>query len=432
MSGAYAQKRLPRLMVAALPFVLIAVLLASGGQRAMAADCADGVVVLGARGSGESATDPPSKLGPEIDHAYNNFRDGMQRRGVRVRLQAVEYPAEGVPTALLGPAGVDIFVGSIAIGVNNAITQLLQIQNGLRTNPACAGPRIVLAGFSQGAMVMHRVLEELHGGTGVYTELLGRIGAVLLIADGDKMPGDTSRLYPLSLTAQTQGIGAALAPISQASAIQLPADLRDRVYSVCLSLDVVCDFTNRWFNTGLPFLVQANLGIGTLIHMNAYRTVDFGAVGAVVDRVANEIRNIPLPPATTTTTTTAAPTTPPSDGLPQGNCRGQTDGKDYYIGCLVVRRNNEIAADYHNVRAIIKNEPPNVTYDKATDRGVMQLRAIGLDMAGPDPICPAPRTECHHVVGTPTGAVGVYPLEIQYATATTPVRVVTWYVEIVA
>ncbi|MFD0366106.1 cutinase family protein [Nocardia sp. GCM10030253] len=185
-----------------LPFVLAGAFIVAGRHQAMAADCGDGVVVLGARGSGQPTDKPQGGLGTEVNNAYNRIRDRLQQRGIRARFQAVDYPAEGVLTIPIGPAGVEIFLNSITIGVNNAITQLLQIQNGLRTNPACAGPRIVLAGYSQGAMVMHRALEELNAGTGVYTELLGRIGA----ADHDH---DTAAIWH-SIGADTPGRGRAI------------------------------------------------------------------------------------------------------------------------------------------------------------------------------------------------------------------------------
>src|SRR5664280_874374 len=73
---------------------------------------------------------------------------------------------------------VDLFTASIDEGVATAFDEL--------NNQAarCPSARFVLAGYSQGAMVMHQLLLRLTDQAN--TGLLGRIADTALIADGDK------------------------------------------------------------------------------------------------------------------------------------------------------------------------------------------------------------------------------------------------------
>ncbi|SEB29472.1 cutinase family protein [Rhodococcus koreensis] len=265
-----------------------------GENRAYAADCNDGVVLLGARGSGQGQNEKGG-LGPEVSFAYNEIKRKFDRQRIKFRYQAVVFPAAPVkPPELATPPGREVFFGSIEIGVNNAIIQLFQIQNGLRT-PSCAGPRIILAGYSQGAMVMHRVIERLRpGGSDANSELLGRVGAALLIADGDKMPGDTDNLYTRGVTATTQGVGAALSLFSHASGVPFASDVRARVFSVCVSRDIVCDWTNPFFTPSNPRFL-ARQSIGRVIHEASYRGSTHGAVTPLVEKVISGLRSTPPP-----------------------------------------------------------------------------------------------------------------------------------------
>jgi len=83
------------------------------------------------------------------------------------------------------------FLDGINDGVVQARKQLGAIVRTLDSNPQCGAARVVLAGYSQGAMVMHRLVNSLDYNVVADRALIDRIGEVLLIADGDCIPFDT-------------------------------------------------------------------------------------------------------------------------------------------------------------------------------------------------------------------------------------------------
>ncbi|TSE01462.1 cutinase family protein [Skermania sp. ID1734] len=247
---------------------------------AHAAACDKQIVVLGAEGSGERAGGPPG-LGPEVGFAVADIRNRLEPQGIQVSATALDYPANAVES-LKSEQGVRDFLAGIGSGVSNAIQDIAAIDRQLGS---CPGARIVLAGYSQGAMVMHRVLDQLHGpGPNANPRFLDRIAAVLLIADGDKVPGDTDHLYPAAQTATTSGISTSVAPISGATTTAFPADVRDRVFSVCLVGDPVCDFQP----SEVPDIAAVAMGgqsNGARIHGEMYKTSTWGATAPLVQHI---------------------------------------------------------------------------------------------------------------------------------------------------
>ncbi|MFQ6330739.1 hypothetical protein ACLMAL_32010 [Nocardia sp. CWNU-33] len=178
----------------------------------------------------------------------------------------------------------------------------------------------------------------------------------------------------------------------------------DRAFSVITHVRVhACTATDYATQEILPYLVFIgtetytggqtitsldSLLIGKLIHENAYRTFDFGAVSALVDKVANGIRNqspppttTPPPPPTTTTTTT---TPPPPDRSPDGNCGNPWEWKDYWVGCVVVWRNEPISVgSAGNYSITDTNMPTDIVSYHYTPTGRVQLGALGLTTGTP-------------------------------------------------
>lgn len=154
--------------------------------------------------------------------------------GQRIEVNSVDYGADRVQT--LAHNRQKYFKG-LAAGVSWTLQDLARHAKAA----ACPHQRIVLAGFSQGAMVMHRVLHLL-GGTNAGRMVLARVAAAVLVGDGDQVPQDRQLRYG-SASDQAQGIGQAFRALSHSLTAVFSAQLDSRVLSVCNTHDPVCDFT---------------------------------------------------------------------------------------------------------------------------------------------------------------------------------------------
>lgn len=397
---------------------------------ARAAGCGDGVVVLGARGSGEPASEAGG-LGNEVRTGYDSFARSLLARGFqgRIRFQPVDYPASNVGTILVPGLGPKYYFGGLTIGVDNTITQLYQIQNGLRAGgSACAGPRIVLMGFSQGAMVMHRVLRQLApGGSDANAELLSRIGGALLIADGEKRPGDTSNLYPRGVNPSgSYGVGQRFPSLSGTATTALPSSVRDRTFSACIPRDLVCDTPPSLSLNLIDAAVRVNIHTQGYKGLAAAVSGEYGAAPALANRVRTAIAA--TPPPTTTPPTTTPPTTTPPD--PDRYC-------DYHVFGLtvchrVIRGQPITGANEYTVNSegTLGDADDDTTSGLPTVSGSASLAAIGLTGAAtPDPKNYGPIL----LRGTTTAAPGDYPYEVTWSAQRYPgPHTATWYIHVVA
>ena len=100
----------------------------------------------------------------------------------------------------------------------------------------CPNTKVVLAGYSQGAMVIHRNLYDLADDP--------HVAAALLIADGDRLPVDTT--ITMGSTAVVPGAGKGIAQehsfLASTNTSMLPAQIGARTISVCDVGDPVCDY----------------------------------------------------------------------------------------------------------------------------------------------------------------------------------------------
>jgi Cutinase len=99
----------------------------------------------------------------------------------------------------------------------------------------CPASKVVLAGYSQGAMVVHRNLQALADGPNV--------ASALLIADGDRLPDDN--VITMGSVTATPGKGKGVAqdwPILAHAPAKLPLTIGSRTISVCDRGDAVCDY----------------------------------------------------------------------------------------------------------------------------------------------------------------------------------------------
>jgi hypothetical protein len=244
------------LVVAALGLGLIpaAQAAASPAARAAASPVAadvstaacNGVLFIGARGSGEFGPGsdgwPRGRtkadhygLGGEVNDVYNRIKSDLSGTGLSLDAPvSIGYHADRVQTLLR--LDFSKYFGDLAAGVAAAKASLTGHAK------ACPHQPVVLAGFSQGAMVMHRVLHDL-GGTTSGRAILARIAAAVLIGDGDQVPGDREVRFG-SAAGNARGIGQADRDSSHSSLAKFTASVGSRVLRVCNAHDIVCGWTN--------------------------------------------------------------------------------------------------------------------------------------------------------------------------------------------
>ncbi|MGW0579855.1 IPT/TIG domain-containing protein [Streptomyces sp. NPDC002920] len=204
--------------------------------------CAD-VLFLAARGSGESGpggvrndpADPDAGVGGPVHTAYRAFVSALSNGRTVTPPVSVSYPADNV-TVLLTHALSGAYIRDLDSGVAEARRALTE------RAAVCPNERVVLAGYSQGAMLAHRVLEDatVPGAQPLTASVRARVDAALLIADGDRVAGDTTRNYGTARPT-AQGIGTKT-PGTGTVRAKLPASLGALTFSVCNAGDLVCDY----------------------------------------------------------------------------------------------------------------------------------------------------------------------------------------------
>lgn len=204
----------------------------TGGVAAAApAGCAD-YHWMGAAGSGQrdgAKLYANGGMGDVVYQSYEQLAADLAADGRTITAEAVQYPAAPVP--LDGSIGGWMtFMDSVKAGTAAAGEQFTAFTE------RCPDTKVILAGYSQGAMVMHRNLEDLAEDP--------HVAAVLLVADGDRLPGDTT--IDMGSTARVPGVGKGVAQehsfLASAPTSPLPPALGARTISVCDVGDLVCDY----------------------------------------------------------------------------------------------------------------------------------------------------------------------------------------------
>ncbi len=185
---------------------------------------------IGAAGSGERAGDLTADggMGRVVSKSYRDFAAMVQQSGRTITAEAVNYPATAVPEdgGILDWAG---FMGSVDTGAA-ALGQQYQA-----FVAQCPTSQVVLAGYSQGAMVVHRNLHALDASP--------NLAAALLIADGDRLPQDPTINIGSVVSVPEAGKGVAQDwPILAHAPAPLPVTMGVRTISVCNIGDAVCDY----------------------------------------------------------------------------------------------------------------------------------------------------------------------------------------------
>ncbi|MDA4109309.1 cutinase [Mycobacterium holsaticum DSM 44478] len=185
---------------------------------------------FGAAGSGQrdGHLSANAGMGDDVYQSYLDLQRLVQRDGRTMTAEAVEYPAVAVPD----DGGIGDWLGfmdSVDAGAEALGAQYAAFAQ------RCPATKVVLAGYSQGAMVVHRNLHAL--GTNP------NMAAVLLIADGDRLPADPT--LNIGSVTSVPGAGKGVAqdwPILAGAPAPLPAAVGSRTISVCELGDAVCDY----------------------------------------------------------------------------------------------------------------------------------------------------------------------------------------------
>lgn len=185
---------------------------------------------IGAAGSGERGPEASLNggMGKVMYQSYLAFQQQAARNGETVTAEAVIYPATEVPLdgGILDWAG---FIGSVDQGTGALANQYANFVR------QCPSTKVVLAGYSQGAMVVHRNLQAL--------EASPNLSTALLIADGDRRPEDPTLNLGTASGVPGERLGVAQDwPILAHAPAPLSPVIGSRTISVCDYGDAVCDY----------------------------------------------------------------------------------------------------------------------------------------------------------------------------------------------
>jgi cutinase len=236
---------------ALIPAQALAATRATAAPTARSAQTCPNVEFIGARGSGQAydSGGPFHGLGPEVNKMVSVVQGELHAKSIRYGTDAIPYPADSTndlkPSALeimlianpmTAPAGLALYykdnvkkyLNSIATGVSDAI---FDIDNWHAT---CAPTVFVLAGYSQGAMVMHQAEVSMHS---KHDSAFNSIAGTLLLGDGNRVPNTKAKEFGTSAN-NAEGIQTYLTPMSSHPDVALPKTTAN----ICNKNDLVCNF----------------------------------------------------------------------------------------------------------------------------------------------------------------------------------------------
>lgn len=227
---------------------------------------------VAARGSSQGGPGTPSwhstlsdPLGMGTQLAQIGQKLTSSRSKGTVTQESIGYLADSIWTAPLKTGGKwpSQYTRDLQQGVALTLDDLRQHYSACGTRQ-----RFVLAGYSQGAMVMHRVVITLQSSSVTADNaLLKQIAAVVLVADGDRKKGDMVT-FTGTASHSSQGIAWEAPSLAEPSQVNFTKAVGARVLSICDKNDIVCDFP-----VGAPLAtIAAHFAIGVPIHTGHYKT----------------------------------------------------------------------------------------------------------------------------------------------------------------
>ena len=180
--------------------------------RLVADKCAD-LIVLGARGQAQSDREAGG-VGPDVQSTTWALVEQL-RRGERVRLNAIRYPARLAKTQ--AEFDRDVEVGRRLLLARHAAL-----------GAVCPKSRFALIGYSEGADVVHRAVASMS------TKEAADLAVVAVLGDPLRNPKDHVRT-------ETYGSGHLNGRGSITGGPRWGEDVRDRVITFCTKKDNVCN-----------------------------------------------------------------------------------------------------------------------------------------------------------------------------------------------
>jgi hypothetical protein len=236
----------------ALAMVLVALFVGVGSARAATVTNCPDVMFIGARGSGEPLLKKGSYLvteargvGGPLAYMAGLLEEDVRNYGEEMQVLPVAYPADSVND--LVPSKVELaemalgsapaiyyernykpYAASIADGVKETLADIRL------TTDRCPETELVLAGYSQGAMAVHKA--ELQLEREGDEQALDVIGGTLLLGDGDRAPNTQARIFG---GAPSGGEGVQVY-LHGAKPEDVPEP--ETTAEICIKGDIVCDF----------------------------------------------------------------------------------------------------------------------------------------------------------------------------------------------
>ena len=234
--------------------------------------CED-VLFLAARGSGEpgpggenqNPDDTRQGVGQAVHAAYVDFKTQLEQGDGRTVTEPISivYPADHVWKIVQGQ--LDEYIEHLWAGVTETRRALTERAD------QCPNERIVLAGYSQGAMIMHRLVTNATtdgADTLLDQAVLDRIDATILIGDGDRIANGATTKGG-SAPNHAAGIGQRDATVEREV---LNNTVTTKTISVCQKDDPVCDFRFPLECVGLQLgaCLLAHYGYGGFVTHTSY------------------------------------------------------------------------------------------------------------------------------------------------------------------
>lgn len=214
---------------------------ASGTGKNRARAACPAVIVVGARGSGEAMSANTEGVGPEVDGFVASLRLYLGR-STTVRVDADVYPAVAISPTLTITSSFATSVQDGTVAADALVAKDVA---------SCPASSIVLAGYSQGAEVVHQAALGL-------TRARGRhVAAIALLSDPLRDTADSTAANELTddYSGAPHGDGVFGARL-------LPSWARGKAAQFCTVLDAVCNYT--------PAVLAYDDAVGFAPHLRNY------------------------------------------------------------------------------------------------------------------------------------------------------------------
>jgi Putative Ig domain/Cutinase len=266
---------------------------------AAVASCHD-VYFVSARGSGEAYAATGLRNTPELSAVEQGMADALSSAGSApdIEMHQLAYPAPSVDLLLSGLNTGSLVQRANRLLKHNLLSYLGQERQGERELltylrqilATCAGsskhPAVVLAGYSQGSMVVHNVLQALVS-AGATAEI-NLIAGSVLVADPERMPFSQvpnfgtapSALSSFGACPALDLLPGSLSCLTRGQTQEVPGQFLSRTVAVCDRGDLVCDTGSLASSTPAGYLAAAKAGVFIHVDCHDYCSASARAAGS--------------------------------------------------------------------------------------------------------------------------------------------------------